>query len=69
MEVVTFMPWLLCPQGDNSTHWTEGWVGPKSSTDMVVKRQNPCPYSEMNPSWPVHSLLIILTELPQHLTI
>jgi len=40
--VVGFMPWPLYPGvGDPNTHWTGGWVGPRASPDVVVKRKTP----------------------------
>jgi len=42
------------------THLIGGWVGPRASLNMVVKRKNPCPC----PGCPTCSLVSILTELP-----
>jgi hypothetical protein len=36
------IPQKLYLQGKSPLyHWTGGWVGPKASLDMVVKRKNP----------------------------
>jgi len=47
------------------THWIGGWVGPRAICDAVVKRKYPCPCWKSNPSHAAHSLVTILTELPQ----
>jgi hypothetical protein len=40
-----FTPW----ERDQSTHYTEAWVGPKAGLDIVQKRKIPWPYWESNP--------------------
>jgi hypothetical protein len=46
-----------------STHMIGGWVGPRASVDMVVKRKkNPFPCQELN-SQPTHRLVTIWTKL------
>jgi hypothetical protein len=56
-----FIPGKRAP----GTHWIGGWMGPRASFYMVLKRKNCCPCWESNPSHPAHSLVTILTELPQ----
>jgi len=36
-----------------STHWIEGWVGPRAILDVVVKRKIPSPHQESNPRTPI----------------
>jgi hypothetical protein len=69
--VVSFMPRPFYPQGKERappprTHWLGDWVGLRAGLDTaVVKRKNPCPYRESNPSRPGRSLVTILTEVPR----
>jgi len=42
------------------THWIGGWVGPRDSLDVVVKRKDPCSCWEWNPC----SLVITILHLP-----
>jgi hypothetical protein len=38
MWMVSFTPWPLCHRGKTPcTHWTEGWVGPRTGLDDVEK--------------------------------
>jgi len=51
---------------DLSTHWTEGWVGFRVDLDAMVKTKSlPCSCWELNMSHTAHSLITILTQLPQ----
>jgi hypothetical protein len=34
------------------THWIGGWVGPRASLDMVLKRKIPKPHQDLNPAHP-----------------
>jgi hypothetical protein len=36
-------------EGDPSTHWIGGWVGPRAALDMVVKRKIPSSFWDSNP--------------------
>jgi hypothetical protein len=36
-------------------HWIKGWVNPRASLDMVLKRKNLFPYWELNLGYPAHS--------------
>jgi hypothetical protein len=41
------------PGKDPGTHWTEGWVGPRSGLDVTAKRKNfPLPRIEPRSSSP-----------------
>jgi hypothetical protein len=40
------------------THWKGGWVDPRAGLDVMVKKKILCPYWELNPSCPAHSLVI-----------
>jgi hypothetical protein len=40
-------------------------VGPRTGLDAVARRKNPRPCREPNPGRPTHSLVTVLTELPQ----
>jgi len=46
------------------THWRGHWVGPRTSLDAVAKRKKSLPLPGTNPCHPVHSSVIMLTELP-----
>jgi len=35
---------------DPGTHWIGGWVGPRASLDMVLKRKIPSPCQALNPN-------------------
>jgi hypothetical protein len=64
--VVSFRTQPVYHQGkDPRTHWIGGWVAPRATLDMVVMRKYPYPRWESNPGRPAHSLVTILTELPQ----
>jgi len=58
---------LSCPScstvrvGTTDTHWTGGWVGPRASVDILVRRKIPSPCQELNPGCLAHSLVPILT--------
>jgi hypothetical protein len=36
-------------EGAPGTHWIGGWVGPRASLDVVVKRETPSPRRKSNP--------------------
>jgi hypothetical protein len=39
-----------------STHWIEGWVGPRAGVDEVARKKNPSPSQESNPAPSAHCL-------------
>jgi hypothetical protein len=44
-------------------------VDARASLNAVVKRKNPCPFQESNPSYPSSSPVTVLTKLSQLLTV
>jgi hypothetical protein len=64
-RMVSFTLWPLHPQGKSpGTHLIWGCVGP-SQCRCSDEEKSPCPCQKLNPGHPTHSLITILTELPQ----
>jgi hypothetical protein len=40
------------PPPPPSTHWIQGWVGPRVGLEAVEKRKISCPCQEQNPGHP-----------------
>jgi len=41
------------------THWIEGWVGPRTSPDMMARREIPSPCWESSPNHPACNLVAV----------